>query len=204
MGIGTILLLAALVPSVYDLEDPTVDHTAQAIELDESGDIEGAVQSFRAAAKFEDSSEAWANLGMILSENLEGLAERESDEEQLTEEAISCFNKAIQRNPSNWEAKEELLKLMGSSACGEEMLRVKVSKADRKHGRLPREVVEQAKRTFKECGVVVLQGAYKDSFVKELLKEQTAYFDEYLERQEKAKKLSEATGTDSDTAGELR
>merc|ERR1719240_870613 len=36
----------------YSVDQPYVDHTAKAIEFDEAGDMEAAVASFRAAAKF--------------------------------------------------------------------------------------------------------------------------------------------------------
>jgi tetratricopeptide (TPR) repeat protein len=207
MAVLVMLLAALVIPSAYDLNDPQADHTAQAIELDEAGDIEGAVESFRSAAKFEDSSEAWTNLGMALAENGESMEQEEEASEEtdrMRKEAIECFNKAIERNPSNWGAKEELLKIQGTSECDPTVLRIQVSKAEKSAGQLSRDTTARALRTFKACGVVVLQRAYKKPFVQELLRKQTSYFDEYLERQQSAKKVSDATGTDSDTSGELR
>ena len=36
----------------YDLQDPQAEHKARAIELDEAGDLAGAIRSFRQAAIF--------------------------------------------------------------------------------------------------------------------------------------------------------
>ena len=46
--------------AAYDPGDPKADHRARAIELDEAGDIRGAIDAFRAATVHDpSSSENW-------------------------------------------------------------------------------------------------------------------------------------------------
>ena len=59
---------AATATSGGSSTDCAVDHTAAAIEMDEAGDIRGAIASFTAAARCKRTSTAFANLGLALSE----------------------------------------------------------------------------------------------------------------------------------------
>eukprot|EP00937_MAST-01D_sp_MAST-1D-sp2_P004105 g4105.t1 len=63
------LLAMMVAAAAYDADDPTADHRAMAIELDEAGREVEALASFQAAARFEpDNSANWYNLGVALSE----------------------------------------------------------------------------------------------------------------------------------------
>jgi hypothetical protein len=46
-----LLLQIVSLDKVYDIDDPHGDHTGRAIELDESGDTEGAIEAFKAAVR---------------------------------------------------------------------------------------------------------------------------------------------------------
>jgi tetratricopeptide (TPR) repeat protein len=45
----------------YDLDDPQADHTARGVELDEHGDMQAALRSFEAAARFSPEDGASFN-----------------------------------------------------------------------------------------------------------------------------------------------
>jgi Flp pilus assembly protein TadD len=48
----------------YDLQDPTADHTGEAIRRDGQGDKEGCLASFESAAKFNPNANSHMNLGV--------------------------------------------------------------------------------------------------------------------------------------------
>jgi hypothetical protein len=59
---GLAILVACLgaTTAEYDRSDPSADHRARAVELDEAGDISGAIEAFKAATTHApDSSESW-------------------------------------------------------------------------------------------------------------------------------------------------
>jgi hypothetical protein len=49
-----------------EMDDATYDHTSLAIDLDEAGDVNGAVHAFRAATRFSSEAFAWENLAECL------------------------------------------------------------------------------------------------------------------------------------------
>jgi len=81
----------------YSVDEPFLDHTRKAMELDEAGDIEGAVASFRAAARFQpDSPEAWNNLATALQD--EGYAGRDSAEAKAEAKKASQTAAKLERD----------------------------------------------------------------------------------------------------------
>ena len=70
MLLGLVVTLAVFrSANAYDITDPSADHAAVAIDLAEEGDMDGAVASFRAAAKFGPGvAENWFNLGTALED----------------------------------------------------------------------------------------------------------------------------------------
>ena len=103
-------LWCVLLAAAYDPNDPDADHKARAIELDEVGDLAGAIESFRSAAHFApDVSSNWHNLGVAIGEHIEEL---ESEDNRLHQiallEASDCFNRALEADPNNRESKIEL------------------------------------------------------------------------------------------------
>ena len=68
-GVGRYLLLLVASAAAYSLSDPTADHTEAAIAFADAGDMEAAVESFRAAASFApDVPEHWQNLAEALGD----------------------------------------------------------------------------------------------------------------------------------------
>jgi hypothetical protein len=114
------LLLVAfpLLNAKYDIEDPTADHTAAGMLFDEEGDMEAAVFSFRAAAKFQPQDpEVWSNLAVALRDVEEGLLKEGVRSEELQKEikeheekaalleaAIDMEHEASQNNQEEGEA----------------------------------------------------------------------------------------------------
>jgi Flp pilus assembly protein TadD len=86
-------LIGALCTAIaYDLEDPKADHYSKGIELDATGDIDGAVASFRAATRFTpNDTESWSSLGTAI------LAKAKS----LQTEADGYFQHALDLFPKN-------------------------------------------------------------------------------------------------------
>ena len=72
LSLTRLLLLLDIVGSVennYDINNPGHDHVAAAILFDENGDMQAAVQSFRAAAKYQPTNPVnWRNLAISLQE----------------------------------------------------------------------------------------------------------------------------------------
>jgi hypothetical protein len=88
------------VAASYNLDDPNADHANEAISRDEDGDTEGAMASFRAAARFNPSeSEVWNNLGICLLD---------SGDQDVLPEAADCFSTAMKLDPSNSWARDNL------------------------------------------------------------------------------------------------
>jgi hypothetical protein len=92
LSLTRLLLLLDDVGSVennYDINNPGHDHVAAAISFDENGDMQAAVQSFRAAAKYQPTNPVnWRNLAISLqeidgneSEKMERRAEDALDEQ---------------------------------------------------------------------------------------------------------------------------
>ena len=92
LSLTRLLLLLDIVGSVennYDINNPGHDHVAAAILFDENGDMQAAVQSFRAAAKYQPTNPVnWRNLAISLqeidakeSEKMERRAEDALDEQ---------------------------------------------------------------------------------------------------------------------------
>ena len=98
----------------YSIDDQHADHTAQAIELDEAGDVEGAIASFRAATRFSPNEPAmWTNLGIAVSPD----GELESSSAKAARrKACVCFFIALHINPAFEQAHESLEELVTSSA----------------------------------------------------------------------------------------
>ena len=87
----------------YSLSDAAADHRAQAIALDEAGDADGALASFRAAAKFAPGvSGNWFNLAQALLD---------VGEDGHDKEAYKCLQSALKLDPTNAEAKDFLEKV---------------------------------------------------------------------------------------------
>jgi hypothetical protein len=105
----------------YDAMDPDADHFQMAIDLVEDGNIDGAVASFRACARFSPSSESFLNLGMALLEP-ELTSMRQAAAEA---EAVLAFEKALTLNPRDHEAKDQLILLREKQLMS---LRAKVGK----------------------------------------------------------------------------
>jgi tetratricopeptide (TPR) repeat protein len=98
----------------YTLDDPGADHQARAIEMDEKGDLQAAVASFRSAVKFTpDDSSFWNNLGVAILE-----AEKSEDgtgngtKEGNKKEAMASFKKAVEIDPTNSEAQHGFIGLL--------------------------------------------------------------------------------------------
>jgi hypothetical protein len=91
----------------YDAMDPDADHFRMAIDLIEDGNVDGAVASFRACARFSPSPESFLNLGMVLLEpELTSMRQAEAGAE-----AVLAFEKALSLNPRlsfHHEAKDQL------------------------------------------------------------------------------------------------
>jgi hypothetical protein len=91
----------AIIATSYDINDPQEDHSTHAMELDEEGDIKGAIASFKAASRFQPSqSYTWNNLGTALAD--EGNPSRNEDLKQ----ARRSFRKAVEADPDNEDAAE--------------------------------------------------------------------------------------------------
>jgi tetratricopeptide (TPR) repeat protein len=88
----------------YDPLDPSADHKAHAIELDEAGDLEGAIRSFRQAATFAPGvTDHWNNLGIALMDE-----ENPRKGYGANAEAAVAFNRAVRAAPTNQWAKDNL------------------------------------------------------------------------------------------------
>ena len=97
-----LVVLMAIIATSYDINDPQEDHSTHAMELDEEGDIKGAIASFKAASRFQPSqSYTWNNLGTALAD--EGNPSRNEDLKQ----ARRSFRKAVEADPDNEEKKEK-------------------------------------------------------------------------------------------------
>ena len=76
----------------YDVNNPEHDHSAAAIAFDEEGDMQKAVASFRAAAKFNPAEPAnWRNLAVALQD----IDEKEA--EKATQRAADAVAEQIER-----------------------------------------------------------------------------------------------------------
>jgi len=105
-----LVLAALLAPALsYDVADPTADHTAHAIEMDEAGNFDACVASFKAAAKFTPSSEAWNNIGVALTDE----ANPRATDADVIQEAAAAFEEAIKLDPKNDDALENHRQLVG-------------------------------------------------------------------------------------------
>jgi hypothetical protein len=105
-----ILLFAAAPSGAYDVEDPTADHTAHAIDLDEAGDAAAALLSFRAAVQFgSGTAEVWSNLGIALVGDNAAVISRGS-----ADEATRAFRQALRLQPGDDTASAELAALQAA------------------------------------------------------------------------------------------
>jgi hypothetical protein len=100
-----VLVLALAVPiTSYDATDPDADHFEMAIDLAEDGNVDGALVSFRACARFSPSPEAHSNLGMALLEpELTSMSQPDAEAA-----AVLAFEKALELNPKHRQSKEQL------------------------------------------------------------------------------------------------
>jgi Flp pilus assembly protein TadD len=100
-------------PRPYSVDDPDADHHGHAVDMDEDGDIKGAIASFQALVKFEpQESSNWHNLGTaIMSQLVEGhkYAKATPDQEaNIVADAVKSFQQAVTLDPTNEEAVEAL------------------------------------------------------------------------------------------------
>jgi hypothetical protein len=101
------------------------DHLQAGISAAENGDLNAAIESFRAATKSQDSTEAWFNLGSALAEHAEYPPDAGTDRgEDLFAEAKVCLETSLARDPRNADAHEEMTRLGMTSRCedNDEML----------------------------------------------------------------------------------
>ena len=105
----------------YSSTDPTADHLEAGVDAASEGRLDDAIASFRSAAKYADSSEAWFNLGLAL---MDKAIEDETDT-MLKEEGITCFKTALTKNPDNEEAREELTQLGVQLLCNDDHLKLR-------------------------------------------------------------------------------
>ena len=114
------LLISALaVAKEYSLDDPDADHRGHAIELDEAGDIAGAIASFRAMAKFHPTqSEHWNNLGIALKDEENPQMKRGLGAARVAtlREAAVAFKRAQIADPKNDWADENRAELLNPEA----------------------------------------------------------------------------------------
>jgi tetratricopeptide (TPR) repeat protein len=76
--LSLLVIVAASIEAGHNFDDPEADHTEHAMALDESGDMDGAINAFRAAAKFAPKEAyAWNNLGIALADVDSDLHEKE-------------------------------------------------------------------------------------------------------------------------------
>ena len=104
-----LIVIDAALAGDYSVDDPAADHRARAIELDEAGDIAGAIASFRAATKFHpEQSEHWNNLGIALrdEENPDMQQGHGSTRLATLREAAVAFKRAQIADPTNEWADE--------------------------------------------------------------------------------------------------
>ena len=167
-------LIGCLV-AAYDLDDAKADHRARAIELDEGGDMKGAVSSFRAALRFSPQfSESYSNLAIALvDEGYDG-------GDEAKEQAVGLLRKALGIDSDNEAARETLGELQGSSsACTSEELVFTITGAERGDQHLESSKRRQIAKKFKECGVISVRGALKSAFLKDLKDAQEKSFRDF-------------------------
>jgi thioredoxin-like negative regulator of GroEL len=91
----------------YSLNNADADHHAHAIEMDEAGNVQAAIASFRAATKFVPSESAnWCNFGTSIMSQLIGTSHNEATEEEtrIIQEATASFKQAVLLDPTNQDA----------------------------------------------------------------------------------------------------
>ena len=87
----------------YDLSDPKAAHTDMAIEMDEEGNAQAALASFRAAARFSPDEVTLGNLGVALLDQ----ANPELGQQcKFWEEANVALRAALKVDPTDDDAKE--------------------------------------------------------------------------------------------------
>jgi tetratricopeptide (TPR) repeat protein len=92
----------------YDLSDPKAAHTDMAIEMDEEGNAQAALASFRAAARFSPDEVTLGNLGVALLDQ----ANPELGQQcKFWEEANVALRAALKVDPTDDDAKENFVKL---------------------------------------------------------------------------------------------
>ena len=100
----------------YSLDDPAADHQAHAISMDEAGDTQASIASFRASVEFSpDESMFWNNLGVALLELADGSADDITEignNEAYSKEAMSSFKQAVTLDPANAEAQQAFMGLL--------------------------------------------------------------------------------------------
>ena len=112
-----VLFALACLAAGYSVEDSEADHRAHAIALDESGDAAGALDSFRAAAKFApDDARNWFNLGTALLEARDRSGASASG--KYNEEALHCYRTAVQLDPANADAAAALSEMQALGGGG--------------------------------------------------------------------------------------
>ena len=90
-------------PETYSLDDPSADHRAHAIALDEAGRPTAALASFRAAARFAEGRG-----GVELSGAAFNLAQSLADQRGTRVEQRAALRQAIAADPLNADAVEAL------------------------------------------------------------------------------------------------
>ena len=110
-GALTEVMNAALRKAAYTPTDAKADHVNVAYDLLDAGDHEAAIDAFRAATKFPPTkfkSANWFNLGVALVD--EEARGTKAKSEAARKEAAHAFAKALQLDPKNEDAAEELAK----------------------------------------------------------------------------------------------
>ena len=98
------VLVVTAAAAAYSLDDPNADHRGHAIERDEADDMVGCIASFRAALKYDDSSESLSNLATaLLDERYEA-----SKDDKVISEAEELLKRAIAADSSNDMARDLL------------------------------------------------------------------------------------------------
>ena len=120
----------------YDATDPSFDHFARAVEMDEVGNTEAAVEAFDAEARFSPCSAAYNNLAVAM---LELEHDSTASELAMIRQACAHFQTSLQLEPDNEEAATNLYQCSHKLPAAERP--VQAMSASRRH-QLQQQVTE--------------------------------------------------------------